>query len=218
MSEPLVRARQLEREYASASGQAVALRNVDCEVMPGARVAVVGPSGSGKTTLLHLLGGLDEPSGGFISWPGLGGKPDLRPGPVSFVFQVPSLLPALTVVENVELPLLLLRFEPAQARARAQHTLDALGLTQFANTLPEELSGGQAQRVGAARALVTEPRLLLADEPTGQLDRATAKTLIDELVSALDATGGALVLATHDSELAGRMSDVWRMRHGELTC
>ena len=137
---------------------------------------------------------------------------------MSFVFQEPSLLPALTVVENVELPLLLLRVDAATARRRALNELEALGLTALADALPEELSGGQAQRVGFARALVTEPQLVLADEPTGQLDRATAQELLGTVLAALDASGAALVLATHDDELANRMTDVWHVRHGELAC
>jgi lipoprotein-releasing system ATP-binding protein len=218
VSAPLVQARALEKQYRTPAGSTVALRSASCTVPARARIAVVGPSGSGKTTLLHLLGGLDEPTGGEIAWPALGERPDLRPGPVSFVFQEPSLLPALTVVENVELPLLLLRVEPAIARRRALSALETLGLVALADALPEELSGGQAQRVGFARALVTEPRLVLADEPTGQLDRTTAQELVAAVLTALDATGAALVLATHDTELAKRMSDVWHMRHGELAC
>jgi ABC-type lipoprotein export system ATPase subunit len=214
----LVRARALEKRYRSDAGPTVALREASCTVPPRARIAVVGPSGSGKTTLLHLLGGLDEPTGGDIEWPALGDRPGLRPGPVSFVFQEPSLLPALTVIENVELPLLLMRVDPAVARRRGLSALAALGLTALADALPEELSGGQAQRVGFARALVTEPRLVLADEPTGQLDRATAQELLGAVLAALDASGAALVLATHDTELANRMTDVWHMRHGELAC
>ena len=218
MTQPLVEARALEKEYAGDGSATVALHSATCVVSAGARIAVVGPSGSGKTTLLHLLGGLDEPSRGVIDWPALGERPGLRPGPVSFVFQAPSLLPALTAVENVELPLLLLRVEPALARERALRALESMGLASLGAALPEELSGGQAQRVGAARALVTQPRLLLADEPTGQLDRAAADELLDALMRALDASGGALVLATHDTDLAHRMPAVWHMRHGELTC
>lgn len=218
MSPPLVHARALEKQYHTQAGITIALRSASCTVSPMARIAVVGPSGSGKTTLLHLLGGLDEPTRGDISWPALGDRPGLRPRHVSFVFQEPSLLPALTVVENVEIPLLLLRTDPAIARERALLALGALGLAELADALPEELSGGQAQRVGFARALVTEPRLVLADEPTGQLDHATAQELVGAVLAALDATGAALVLATHDAELARRMSNVWHIRHGELAC
>ena len=218
MSTPLVQARALEKRYATQAGTTVALSGATCEVAPQARIAVVGPSGSGKTTLLHLLGGLDEPTRGDIAWPALGDRSGLRPGHVSFVFQEPSLLPALTVVENVEIPLLLLRVDPAIARGRALRALEDLGLAELADALPEELSGGQAQRVGFVRALVTQPSLVLADEPTGQLDRATAQELVSAVLAALDASGAALVLATHDVELAQRMSDVWQIRHGELAC
>jgi lipoprotein-releasing system ATP-binding protein len=218
VSVPLVQARSLEKQYHTRAGTTVALRDASCTVPPESRIAIVGPSGSGKTTLLHLLGGLDEPTSGDIEWPALGDRPSLRPGPVSFVFQEPSLLPALTVVENVELPLLLLRVEPGIARRRALDALEMLGLSALADALPEELSGGQAQRVGFARALVTQPRLVLADEPTGQLDGATAQELVGAVLAALDAFKAAIVLATHDTELAKRMADVWHMRHGELAC
>jgi ABC-type lipoprotein export system ATPase subunit len=214
----LVLAHALEKRYQTEAGPTVALRDASCTVPPRARIAVIGPSGSGKTTLLHLLGGLDEPSAGDIAWPALGDRPGLRPGPVSFVFQEPSLLPALTIVENVELPLLLMRVDPALARRRGRGALETLGLGALADALPEELSGGQAQRVAFARALVTQPQLVLADEPTGQLDRATAQELLAAVFAALDASGAALVLATHDTELANRMTDVWHMRHGELAC
>ncbi len=212
----LVAADAVSRQYGQGLSAVVAVSTATCEVEPGARIALVGPSGSGKSTLLQLLGGLDVPDGGQIAWPALGSRDELRPGKVAYVFQTPSLLPALSVVENVELPLLLGNRAPALARRAACASLDQLGLTHLAERLPEELSGGQAQRVAVARALVAKPRLILADEPTGQLDHATAAQLLDSLLAALVGTDTALLIATHDRAVAGRMERSWQMQHGIL--
>src|SRR5207244_3310043 len=159
--------------------------------------ALVGASGSGKSTLVHLLAGLDDPTTGSIAWPGLGTRPSRsRPGVVGVVFQGPSLLPALDAVENVALPLLLAGRRDADAMNEARGALAALGLDALSMLLPEELSGGQAQRVAVARALVCSPPLVLADEPTGQLDHDTATTVIDALLAAADRAGAGLVIAT----------------------
>jgi putative ABC transport system ATP-binding protein/lipoprotein-releasing system ATP-binding protein len=176
----------------------------------------VGPSGSGKSTLLHLIGGLDAPSSGEISWPALGKRETLRPEKVAFVFQSPSLLAPLSVVENVEMPLLLGGADTGLAREAALGALSRIELADIANKLPEELSGGQAQRVAMARALAYRPRLILADEPTGQLDHPTAQRLFDALLSSLEDTDTTLVVATHDLAVAGLMRRVWRMQHGVL--
>src|SRR5262249_3357911 len=161
------------------------------------RIALVGPSGSGKTSLLHLIAALDQPSGGVIEWPALGRAEDLRPGPVAFAFQGPSLLPPLTVAENVALPALLAADAPGPAAAAAASAMiERLGLSDVASKLPEEISGGQAQRAGVARALVGKPRLILADEPTGQLDRGSALQLMDVLLQHVEETKAALVVAT----------------------
>jgi putative ABC transport system ATP-binding protein/lipoprotein-releasing system ATP-binding protein len=146
-----------------------------------------------------------------IEWPALGRAEDLRPGPVSFAFQGPSLLPPLTVAENVALPALLAGGEPGAAAAAAGVLIDRLGLSDVASKLPEEISGGQAQRAGVARALMGEPRLILADEPTGQLDRSTAMELLDVLLGQAEATNAALVLATHDAAVAARLPLRWDM-------
>ena len=166
--------------------------------------------------MLHLLGGLDNPTSGKVSWPALGEQAQLRPLKIGFVFQMPSLLPPLTAVENIELPLLLAGEDENAARMAALEALERLELESLADKLPEELSGGQAQRVAMARTLATRPRLILADEPTGQLDHATARHLLDVLIAALDGTGIALVVATHDPLVAERMKRVWRMQHGVL--
>jgi putative ABC transport system ATP-binding protein/lipoprotein-releasing system ATP-binding protein len=207
---------QVRRSYLRGETSVVALASATCTVLPGERIALMGPSGSGKSTLLHLLGGLDRPTSGNLSWPALGPCETLRPEKVGLVFQMPSLLPSLTVVENVEIPLLLGQESAAKARAAALAALERIGLGFIAEKLPEELSGGQAQRVAVARALITQPRLLLADEPTGQLDHPTAQQLFDVLLAALEGTETALVVATHDQSVAERMKTVWHMEHGIL--
>ncbi len=193
-----------------------ALTVATCAIFPGDRVCLMGPSGSGKSTLLHLLGGLDAPTSGAVTWPALGPRETLRPAKVGLVFQAPSLLPSLNVIENVELPLLLTGMPLSKARVAAGAALERLELEDLAGKLPEELSGGQAQRVALARALATRPRLLLADEPTGQLDHATARRLFDVLLEALEGTGTALVVATHDPAVAERLATLWRIDHGVL--
>lgn len=216
MPEILVRMDQVRRSYLRGETSVVALASATCTVLPGERIALMGPSGSGKSTLLHLLGGLDRPTSGNLSWPALGPCETLRPEKVGLVFQMPSLLPSLTVVENVEIPLLLGQESAAKARAAALAALEQIGLGFIAEKLPEELSGGQAQRVAVARALITQPKLLLADEPTGQLDHPTAQQLFDVLLAALEGTETALVVATHDQSVAERMKTVWHMEHGIL--
>lgn len=192
-----------------------ALAPATCRVRRGDRVALMGPSGSGKSTLLHLMAGLDQPSAGEIRWPLLGESDTLRPGKVAVVFQSSSLMPPLSVIENVELPLIL-GGVGGNARAMALEALDRVGLADLAEKLPEELSGGQGQRVAMARAMAVRPQLFLADEPTGQLDQATGRALIDCLLEWLAGSPTALVLATHDPAIAERVENVWRMDHGHL--
>jgi ABC-type lipoprotein export system ATPase subunit len=194
----------------------VALRRVTCEIRAGQRLALTGPSGSGKSTLLHLLAGLDEPTVGTITWPALGGRQALRPGPVGVVFQGPSLLAPLDVLENVALPLILGGAAEEQARAAALAALERLDLRSLMGKLPEELSGGQAQRVAVARVLAGRPQLILADEPTGQLDHATGMSVLTQLLAAAGDTGAALVVSTHDPRTAERLPEQWRMADGEL--
>lgn len=217
MSETLVVGKGLGRDFRDGNAGLVrVLSDVDCEIVSGARIALVGPSGSGKSTLLHILGGLDKPTTGTVEWPGLGSFEELRPRHIGFVFQTPSLFPALTAVQNVELPLILSGKVPAD-NATAMSLLDSFGLGDVADKLPEELSGGQAQRVAMARALAIGPKLILADEPTGQLDSATAQLFFDVILKRLEGTGVALVLATHDEAVAARMATRWTMDHGRLT-
>jgi ABC-type lipoprotein export system ATPase subunit len=214
--EPLVRCRGAARTYGEGPAATVALQPTDATVDAGARVALVGPSGSGKSTLLHLMAGLDRPTVGDVDWPALGPVGDLRPGPVAVIFQGPSLLPPLTIEENVALPLVLGGAADGEAHGLARAALDRVGLADLAAKLPEEVSGGQAQRAAVARALAGRPRLILADEPTGQLDRASGAAVVDVLLAAADDAGAALVVATHDPAIAGRLPDVWRMDGGRL--
>ena len=204
----------LTRTYGSGAAEVRALRGVSCTLRPGAQVALTGPSGSGKSTLLHLLAGLDTPTSGTIDWPGLDGSPEGRPGLIGMVFQGPSLLPPLDVTENIALPLLLAGFTETQARERALAALHDVGLDELAARLPEELSGGQAQRVAVARALAVQPRVILADEPTGQLDSAHAAQVVGLLLDAATMLGAALVLSTHDLTIAERVPERWRMADG----
>jgi ABC-type lipoprotein export system ATPase subunit len=214
---PLVVCAGVDRTYGRGSAATVALAPTDCEIHGGDRIALVGPSGSGKSTLLHLVAGLDTPTHGQVGWPAIGTRNDLRPGPVAVIFQGPSLLPALTVGENVALPLVLDGLSDADARPRAAHALERLQLLELVDKLPEEISGGEAQRVAVARALAGRPLLILADEPTGQLDRASAALVVDVLLAAAAHAGAALVVATHDAAVADRLPERWQMHDGRLT-
>lgn len=202
--------------YGRGRASVVAVHSLTCRIDRRTRTAIIGRSGSGKSTVLHLLAGLAAPTTGHISWPALGGPPTARPGRVGVIFQGPSLLPALTVRENVTFPLQLAGVESTEAADRVDRILDRLNLSDLAQTLPQELSGGQAQRVAAARVLAGRPTLILADEPTAHLDRDTGAQLIDALIDAADALSAALVVATHDPAVAGRLDDRWVMSDGRL--
>ena len=216
MREAYVVAEDLGRTYTHNGARDVALVSATCTVSSGDRIALVGRSGSGKSTLLHLLGGLDAPTQGTDDLAPFGGRAHLRPRHIAFVFQSASLLPALTVQENVALPLLLDHIAPDTAQQSARAVLDRLALGDLAGKLPGRVVRGEAQRVGIARALAGQPRLILADEPTGQLDRTTADHLIDTLLGVLVDTDTALIVATHDERLANRMGCIWHMRDGRL--
>ena len=217
LDEPLVSVNQASRTFGTGPGAVVAVHDVTCTIAAGDQIALTGPSGSGKTTLLHLIAGLDRPTGGTVTWPAIGQARTLRPGPVAVVFQAPSLLPALDVAENVALPLLLEGLPRADATAAARRALSLLGLAELADKLPEELSCGQAQRIAIARVLAGHPRLILADEPTGQLDHHNAAAVVDALLAAVEETGAALVVNTHDREVAARLPIHWAMANGTLT-
>jgi ABC-type lipoprotein export system ATPase subunit len=213
----LVMCEEVSRTFGHDSVEVTAARAVSCSVEPGTRVALTGPSGSGKSTLLHLLAGLDQPTGGTVSWPGLGGSPRARPGIAGVIFQGPSLVPALDVVENVALPLLLGGVGEQSAVDRAVAALDRLRIADLACKLPEELSGGQAQRVAVARVLASRPLLILADEPTGQLDHDTGQLVVSVLLETARELGAALVVSTHDVRVAQRLACQWRMDDGRLS-
>jgi putative ABC transport system ATP-binding protein/lipoprotein-releasing system ATP-binding protein len=212
----LVRCEAVARTFGEGRTATVALQATDCEVFVGQRIALVGPSGSGKSTLLHLMGGLDDPTVGVVSWPAIGTRDELRPGRVAVIFQGPSLLPPLTVLENTALPLLIGGMTDKEAREVGHAALRTLDLDELADKLPEEISGGQAQRVAVARALAGEPSLILADEPTGQLDRANGAAVVDVLLAASEHAGSALLVSTHDLSVAERLPERWQMHSGTI--
>ncbi|WP_291414870.1 ABC transporter ATP-binding protein [Actinophytocola sp.] len=217
---PVLRTRGLRKEYGTGEGLVRAVDGVDLDVAPGETVAVMGPSGCGKSTLLHLLGGLDRPSGGEVSLNGrriddIGEKAlaRMRRTAVGFVFQAFHLMEELTAVENVELPALLAGRSPRAARRRAEELLEQVGLTDRARFLPSALSGGQRQRVAIARALSNEPLVVLADEPTGNLDSAATLDVL-RLFQSLHESGQTLVIVTHDARIAATADRLISMRDG----
>jgi ABC-type lipoprotein export system ATPase subunit len=218
---------QLERvvkRYRRGTEEVVALAGIDLDVGAGEAVAVVGPSGSGKSTLLHLAGGLDVPDEGTVRVDGrdvaelsLRDRARMRRHDVGFVFQFFHLVPSLSVAENVELPLLLDRRPNRRDRSRrVAELLERVGIAGRADHLPAELSGGEMQRAAIARALVAGPRLVLADEPTGNLDSATGGIVLDLLYGLVGEDGTALVMVTHDEGAASRASRVLHVRDGRL--
>ena len=219
-STPLVRVRGLVKEHGDGESWVRAVDNVDLEVPQGQTVAVMGPSGCGKSTLLHLLGGLERPTSGEI-WVA-GRRTDglseralarLRRRSIGFVFQAFHLVDELTAAENVELPALLAGRSPRAARRRADVLLEQVELADRARHLPSELSGGQRQRVAIARALANEPQVVLADEPTGNLDSAATLDVL-RIFADLRATGQTLVVVTHDERVAATADRLISMRDG----
>ena len=216
MHDIFVNLNSVSRIYSRGTTSVTALDNVTCSVKSKDRIAVVGASGSGKSTLLHIMGGLDSPTFGEVSWPSFDKSISLRPNYIGFVLQMQSLMPTLSIIENVELPLLLMNRQKDEARIAAMESLKHLELANLADKLPDELSGGQMQRAAMARVLSTKPKLILADEPTGQLDHLSAKNLLDELLSCIDGLDTAVVIATHDMAIADRMNLFWQIEHGVL--
>jgi putative ABC transport system ATP-binding protein len=222
-AEPLIRIRHLSKGYVRG-GQAIpVLLDIDLEVAQGEFVALMGPSGSGKSTLLNLIAGIDKPDRGTIEIGGVdiaglreGELADWRAANVGFIFQFYNLLPVLSAFDNVELPLLLTGLSARERRARVDAVLGLVGLTDRAEHYPSELSGGQQQRVAIARALVSDPLLIVADEPTGDLDRHTGEevlSLLDQLVREL---GKTIVMVTHDPKAAGRAHRMVHLEKGVL--
>lgn len=219
---PVVEASNVSRVFPMAAGPVAALRDVSIGIADGEYLGVVGPSGCGKSTLLHVLGCVDVPTTGLIKFQGrdVSGLSDadrsrLRLREIGFVFQRFFLLPMLTAFENVELPQAEAGVARTERRARARELLDFVGLGRRADHRPSELSGGEMQRVAIARALANRPRLLLADEPTGELDQATGEQIIS-LLDRLHADGTSVVVVTHDPAVASRAHRLITMRDGRV--
>ena len=210
--EPALSLSRVERRYPQGEGFLDILRGADLAIMPGEIVALVAPSGTGKSTLLHLAGLLEKPDGGEVFVGGLPtsgmddkGRTRLRREEIGFVYQFHHLLPEFSAIENVVMPQLIRGLTQAEAHERARQLLDFLGLAKRLDHRPGELSGGEQQRVAIARAVANAPRVLLADEPTGNLDPQTAGHVFGTLVSIVRASGLAALIATHNMDLAGRM-------------
>jgi ABC-type lipoprotein export system ATPase subunit len=215
MPDVLVQGKDVARCFSQGGSDILALRPASFAIRSADRIALLGRSGSGKSTLVHLIAGLDAPTGGALSWPALARDSALRPTYIGIVFQAPSLIPTLSVIENVEVPLRI-GGRISSPRTLAMAALEALGLASLADKVPGELSGGQAQRVALARAIALKPRLILADEPTGQLDQSIARQTVNTLLDSLEGNDTAVVVATHDPSVAERMKTTWLMDHGEL--
>src|SRR5215216_3321604 len=219
----MVEAHDLEKTYTAGGAMVHALRGVDLSISRGEMVAVMGPSGCGKTTLLNCLSGLDEFDGGevFVAGESISGMSDrrrtrFRAERMGFIFQTYNLIPVLSGVENVELPLLVAGAKPKEARRRATAVLETVGVPEQAGKRPNEMSGGQQQRVTVARSLVNNPAIVWADEPTGALDSETSGEIVDLLAALNREQGQTFVLVTHDASVARRTHRIVRMRDGRI--
>lgn len=223
MTNSLMSCQQLTKTYRDGDRELTVLNSVDIEIKANEMLAIVGSSGSGKSTLLHLLGGLDKPSGGRVcfnqqdiyQW-SADQRADWRNQQLGFVYQFHHLLPEFDALENVMMPLLIGGMGKADARERAAHLLQLVGLPNRASHRPAALSGGERQRVAIARALVTEPQLILADEPTGNLDASTAAAVYELMLELNQRLGTAFMLVTHDQTLAARLGRCLQLQQGQL--
>ena len=223
MPEPIITATGIHKIYDTGTVKVNALRGVNLTVERGEMVAIMGPRGCGKTTMLNCLSGLDEIESGQVVIDGVvlhdlpdDNRSDYRARNIGFVFQLYNLLPVLSAVENVELPLLVSGVRPAEARTRSMDLLELVGLSDRAQHLPGELSGGQRQRVTIARALVNNPSIVWADEPTGDLDSETASEIMDLMCKLNVENGQSFVLVTHSDDVGKRAHRIVRMRDGTI--
>ncbi len=221
---PVVTAREVTKTYLAGNVDVPAVRGVDFEINAGAFVAFIGPSGSGKTTLLNMIGGLDKPSAGTlkvldtdIATLDRSAAADFRGANLGFIFQDFNLIPVLTAYENIEYPLLMVQDWPAdKRRARVTELLEAVGMSDQADKRPDQLSGGQKQRVAVARALATNAKLVLADEPTANLDHDTAYRIIALMKKMRDEFGTTFIFSTHDPKIVGEAETTFTLEDGRL--
>ena len=223
MSEPLIRIHDLHKSYHRGGQEIPVLMGIELEVAAGEFVALMGPSGSGKSTLLNLIAGIDKPTAGTIEMASVdignlsdAELSDWRAANVGFIFQFYNLMPVLTALENIELPLLLTGLSSRERRERVQQMLELVSLADRADHYPNELSGGQQQRVAIARALVTDPTLIVADEPTGDLDRNTGQEVLGLMERLVRELGKTIVMVTHDPKAAARAGRLVHLEKGVL--
>ena len=224
MTVPVLEARNVHKSFRQGPVTLEVLQGVAISIGTGERIAIVGSSGSGKTTLLQILGGLDRPTTGQVLVDGKDihqqtekERGDLRNRALGFVYQFHHLLPEFSALENVAMPLLVRRMKVADARAKARRLLDRVGLGQRLDHRPDQLSGGERQRAAVARALVTEPKIVLADEPTGNLDGSNAESVFALMLELNRELGTSLIVVTHDLRLASRMERIFAIERGVLT-